>query len=98
MPSACLTAGTPLAVRGGGGGGGGDGGVGELGADSELEERAGPGDLRGCNSIKGFWRDHKLMPQVSPFPWPFFFPPRVIYEPIILKRDCFLFHIIQIFS
>lgn len=33
----------------------------------------------------------------SPVPLAPFFP-RVIYDPIILRRDCFLFHMIQIFS
>lgn len=34
---------------------------------------------------------------IAPVPLALFLP-RVIYKPIILRRDCFLFHIIQIFS
>ena len=37
------------------------------------------------------------MAHISPVPLALFLP-RVIYKPIILRRDCFLFHIIQIFS
>lgn len=86
LPRKFLFAGTLTGLPGGGP---------WVGAEAKLERKAGPGELRGCNSITGLWRDHKLTSQVSrltPFlSW-------VIYKPIILRRDCFLFHIIQIFS